>query len=257
MNEGIRKTDKGYVIDFNHNNVDDIIEIVTPQLYSSSILDNTYWFGYKFKDEVSSKERAEFLKWIKGLSEDKPNERQLIKLIARSLNSLNKVTPLSSIKCVIYPRSQRSELTNKIMGTLGDMLQRGTHYKTYSLIKSLPSSIEFDWDTFDIEYEGEVGDYRYKQIRNYVDNELIPKIHNLDYFSIAANVKPKYRKYLSNYFAFETKEQLDAFNHLQSPNILIVDDINTTGSTLKEILRIINVLNPSSSIFIYTLIGKE
>lgn len=257
MNEGIRRTDKGYIFDFEYNDVNDIIEAINPQLYTSSILDNVYWFGYKFKDEIDSKERAEFLRWIKGLSANKPTKEQVTQLIARSLHVLNKTTPLSSIECVVYPRSQRSELTTTIVGTLGDMLQRGTYFKTYSLVKSLPSSIEFDWESFDADFLGEIGDGRYRQIKDYVDGELIPKIHNLSYFSLADSVKPKYRKYISNYLTFETEEQLRAFKHLQSPNILVVDDINTTGSTLKEILRTINFFNPDSTVFIYTLIGKE
>ena len=40
-------------------------------------------------------------------------------------------------------------------------------------------------------------------------------------------------------------------------NVLIVDDINTTGSTLQEILRQISILNPNCNIYIYTLIGKS
>ena len=39
--------------------------------------------------------------------------------------------------------------------------------------------------------------------------------------------------------------------------ILIVDDINTSGSTLTEILRIIKAINNQCEIYIFTLIGKE
>ena len=57
-----------------------------------------------------------------------------------------------------------------------------------------------------------------------------------------------------NYLKPETniaKETLDA------KNILIVDDINTSGSTLRELLRIINEINSNCNIYIYTLIGKN
>lgn len=257
VREGIRKVGNEYFIDYNTNELDDIIDVVEPQLYYSNFLDNDYWFGYEFKDNIDSMERANFLKWIKGQLDNKPSDRQIKQLVARSLQSLNKIVPLSSFRCVIYPRSNRSNLTNLIIETIGDMVQSNTKYETYNLIKSLPKDITFDWDKFDAEYEGEIGDYRYKQIRKHVDNILIPGIHNLDYFSIAENVRPKYRKYLNNYFTFEDNNQLGAFKHLQSPNILIVDDINTTGSTLKEILRIINSLNPDATNYIYTLIGRE
>ena len=51
-------------------------------------------------------------------------------------------------------------------------------------------------------------------------------------------------------------------SHLTSPIkplplILRVDDINTSGSTLREPLRIINEINSNCNIYIYTLIGKN
>ena len=83
---------------------------------------------------------------------------------------------------------------------------------------------------------------------------MLDKTNTLDYFSIAKNIKSKYRKYIMNYLKPETniaKETLDA------KNILIVDDINTSGSTLRELLRIINEINSNCNIYIYTLIGKN
>ena len=128
--------------------------------------------------------------------------------------------------------------------------------RSFELIKNLPENVEFDWEHFDNEYEGEIGDTRYKAIRDHIDNELIPKIKNLEYFSIAANVKPKYRNYIKNYLKFENEADQSAFEAMNGGNILIYDDINTSGATLREILRIVRVLAPDSKIFIFTLIGN-
>ena len=48
----------------------------------------------------------------------------------------------------------------------------------------------------------------------------------------------------------------DKLSSMQEANILVVDDINTTGSTLHEILRKLGQINQNCNIYVYTLIGK-
>lgn len=51
-------------------------------------------------------------------------------------------------------------------------------------------------------------------------------------------------------------KDIEKLSKLQGPNILVVDDINTTGSTLNEILRKIGQINKNCNIYIFTLIGR-
>ena len=90
----------------------------------------------------------------------------------------------------------------------------------------------------------------------YVNTQLIPKIKGLDYFSLANAVKPKYRKYIKDYLGFVTQADLERFAKVQGDNILIIDDINTSGATLDEILNVLNKVNHNSNIFIFTLLGN-
>ena len=39
--------------------------------------------------------------------------------------------------------------------------------------------------------------------------------------------------------------------------ILILDDVSTTGATLKEIIKIVRFFNKKSDIILFTLIGKK
>lgn len=256
VNEGISFNGKTFDVRFFNSSDEDIIDIVIPFVHESTFDNNVYYFGYKFNKDVPSKIRSKFIHWIKGLEDDKPDVDTVENLVALPLVELNKEVNLSTFSCTLYPRSNRSDLTRIIQRSAINVIPR-MNIHSFELIKTLPQNIEFDWYQFDNDYTGELGDYQYRQIKEYVNNILLPKIHSLDYFSIAQNVKYKYRPYIKNYLSFENKEQEDAFKALNGGNILILDDINTSGSTLREILKIIRVLVPESKIYIFTLIGNK
>lgn len=254
--EEITESKDFYKIAYKNGTVEDVIELVDPQKDKSGFSDYAYIFGYRFKTCVSSAERTEFLKWVKGLSEVKPTDTDIRHLVERPLGFLNKTVHLQEFGCVVYPRSNRSDLTVKIIGGLGKFLQPTTKYRTFELIKTLPQGIEFNREYFDAEYTGEIGDTRYTQIVSHVNDTLLPRIRSLDYFSISESVPAKYRRFLWKYLSFASPEQEEAFKALQNKKILVVDDINSTGSTLSEILKVIGVLKPDADVYVYTLIGK-
>lgn len=253
---GIRVDDFGrYVYDETHNLPTDIIDLVEPQLFESSVNNNTYWFGYTFNSNCDKNDRSKFINYIKGIGDNCISEEELEKLMIRPLKSLNAAVSLYHIDAFIYPLSQRSELVTKMVSAINKYTSREMARLSFELVKRVPTDIEFDWDMYESEVMYE-NDNQYNQIHNYVENNLLPKIHALDYFSLAHDVKPKYRKYIKNYLQFKDSD-IEKISKLQNGfNVLIVDDINTTGSTLQEILRQISILNPNCNIYIYTLIGK-
>ena len=56
-------------------------------------------------------------------------------------------------------------------------------------------------------------------------------------------------------FANPEDEQLCA--SIRQQNILIIDDVTTSGSTLNEILRTLRILNEDNEITIFSLIGRK
>ena len=253
ISSGVRFSNDSYIFDYDLNELDDIIEISHPQLYySTSPTQKVYWFGYTFNSDVSSKERSKFIKYIKGLSEVKPSYSELSRFIEYPLSELNKLTPISSFDCFVYPLSNRSKLVTDIVKAVGNFAQRDIKRCSFELVKSAPIDIEFDWDMF--ESENGYDTHRYNQMVNYIESNLLPKIKNLDYFSLANNVKPKYRRYIKNFLSFKS-EDLAKFEKLRGQRILVVDDRNTSGSTLTEILRILQRINNTCDVYVYTLIG--
>ncbi|MCM1224555.1 MAG: phosphoribosyltransferase domain-containing protein [Lachnospiraceae bacterium] len=251
---GVKPNDGDYIFDYRYNLPTDIIEISSPQLYVSSIRNHIYWFGYMFKDNVSSKQRTQFIHYIKGLSDKKISDLELTQFIELPLGELDKRIGMYDIDCFVYPVSGRSKLVAKMISVIGDYTSRDMKKASFELVKKAPTEIGFDWDLLEVDTADDLN--KYNQMKKYAEEYIVPAIKELDYFSLAKNVKPKYRRYIQNYLDFSSPEELESFSKLKGSNILVVDDINTSGSTLNEILRILNKVNKDCNIFVYTLIGN-
>lgn len=257
LNDGISIENDNIILNTNNDLDTDIIHIMHPEIYKSEFIGNTYHFGYRFEDSTSRKHRSMVIKWLKGLGSNTIDNKSLQKLVRKPLLELGKQEDLFSFDCLLYPRSSRSNLTKIIMQEIYKLTSHDLERCSFELVKTLPNSVKFDWKSFNANYEGDIGDNTYEQIHNYVNDVLLPKIHDLSYFSIADNVKYKYRPYIQDYLTFPNEEQKNLINAINNGKILIVDDINTSGSTLTEILRLVRSINHSCSIYIFTLIGKD
>jgi predicted amidophosphoribosyltransferase len=56
-------------------------------------------------------------------------------------------------------------------------------------------------------------------------------------------------------FANEQDEQLCAT--IRKQNILVMDDVTTSGSTLNEVLRVLRILNEDNDVTVFSLIGRK
>ena len=255
INSGVRPDSDGdYIFDFTLNLPEDIIKIQPPQIYKSSIQNHIYWFGYTFADTASSKQRSDFIHYIKGLTDKKITPSVLRQFIELPLGEVDKMVNMHRIDSLVYPTSGRSKLVNSIIDVIDRYTSRDMKNCSYELVKSAPTDIEFDFDALERDTSDDLN--QYNQMRKYAETVILPAIHKLDYFSLAQNVKPRYRKYIKNFLKFADPETAERYSRLQGKNILVVDDINTSGATLDEIIRILDKINSNCNIFIFTLIGN-
>lgn len=96
-----------------------------------------------------------------------------------------------------------------------------------------------------------------QQVRDNI-NEMMNDIHKKDYFTIAKDVKKnKLRPYITDFLCFKDEKDKQLCDRIREQNILIIDDITTSGSTLNEILRTLRILNENNNISIFSLIGRK
>ena len=133
------------------------------------------------------------------------------------------------------------------------------------LVKALPSNISFDMDAYEQSYLNDVlenGRPRYTEAQKEEVKQSISKmldlIHQKDYFTIAKDVKKsRFRPYMMQFLKFATKADEELCASIRNQNILIIDDVTTSGSTLNEILRTLRILNEDNEITIFSLIGRK
>lgn len=248
-----------FVFDFEHDNETDIIRL-TNVGHSINQFERCYYYGYEFADDVDRKIRKAFINRVK-FPESFEDEKDLQVFISKAVGYLDSRISLPKYNVVVYPQSM-SELNRRMLSYLSRITT--TKYIEIELVKELPSKIEFDYERFKVEVlDGYVnGRPRYTQAQK--DDvlrkikEMMGTIHKGDYFSIARDVKKnRYRQYIRNYYKFSDEESKAAYEALMKSNVILLDDVVTSGTTVYHMLNTLRSLNDTNNIVVFSLIGKE
>ena len=130
--------------------------------------------------------------------------------------------------------------------------------KNIELVKNSIENIEFDYKNFNIFIDSSNLSRADKNVLKSNVEIMMKDVKSNSYFSIAKSIKkPKYREYFKNFLIYKNKQDKEIIEAIESDsNILIVDDINTSTTTIKELIRNINLVNDKTKKIIFTLIGK-
>lgn len=249
-----------FIFDFTHDGANDMVSL-TSGSYQVEAFGKCFYYGYEFADSVDGSLRGAFIKYVK-FSESIQKDPNLSQFIQKAINDLNNRINLYDYDLVIMPES--SSKVNQYMLRYIYRFAQPSLYKM-ELIKSLPENISFDMAAYETQYLDDVlenGRPRYtpKQKEEVKKNvqEMMELIHKKDYFTIAKDVKKsRFRPYMMNFLRFKNEEDKELCATVRKQNVLIVDDVTTSGSTLNEILRTLRILNEDNQITIFSLIGRK
>ena len=252
--------EKKFVFDFEHDGAEDIVSL-TGNGYQIEAFGKCFYYGYEFSEQVESKVRTAFIKYVKFTEalQDSPN---LTNFIKKAVDNLHKKINLYNYDMVVMPQS-KSQVNQYMMRYIYRFAQP-TLYKM-TLVKALPSNISFDMKAYEEQYLDDVlenGMPRYtqaakEQAKSSI-NTMLEMIHKKDYFTIAKDVKKsRLRPYIMNFLRFESEEERELCSKIRQQNVLVIDDVTTSGSTLNEILRTLRILNEDNEITVFSLIGRK
>ena len=249
-----------FVFDFEHDGKEDIVQL-TRHGYRIDAFGKCFYYGYEFADQVESNVRGEFIKYLKFTPtlKDTPN---LTQFIQRAIDDLHRQINLYDYNLVVMPQSS-SKVNQYMMHYIYRFAQPSM--QNIELVKSLPSNISFDMETYEQHYLNatlENGRPRFTEIQKNEArksiNQMIALIHQKDYFTIAKDVKKsRYRPYIMRFLKFASANDEKLCATIRNQNILVMDDVSTSGSTLNEILRTLRILNEDNNIVLFSLIGRK
>lgn len=249
-----------FIFDFEHDTVDSIINLDVNG-YQIEAFGKCFYYGYEFNANVDSSVRSDFIKYLKfsGNLKDNPNLTDFIK---RAIDSLSRKINLYDYNLVVVPESS-SKVNQYMLRYLYRFAQ--PTLRKMELVKTLPENILFDMDGFEQQYLDDVlenGKPRYTQsqkddVKKSLEG-MMELIHNKSYFTIAKDVKKsRFRPYIMQFLNFASPEDYELCAKIRQQNVLIIDDIATSGSTLNEILRVLRILNEDNNITIFSLLGRK
>lgn len=254
------ENEQKFVFDFEHDGGDDLVSL-TGEGYQVEAFGKCFYYGYEFAEQVDSNLRSSFIKYVK-FTDDLKNNHDLTQFIQRAVNNLDKKINLYDYDLVVMPESS-SKVNQYMMRYIYRFAQ--PTLRKMELIKALPANISFDMDAFEKLYlddELEDGRPRYTEAQKNEVKQSIEKmldlIHQKDYFTIAKDVKKsRFRPYMMQFLKFATKADEELCSTIRQQNVLIIDDVATSGSTINEILRALRILNEDNDISIFSLIGRK
>ncbi len=249
-----------FVFDFEHDGAEDIVNL-TGEGYQVEAFGKCFYYGYEFSGQVDSNVRSAFIKFVKFTDalQDNPDLTQFIK---KAVDNLNKKINLYDYNLVVMPESS-SRVNQYMLRYIYRFAQ--PMLREMELVKALPSNISFDMDAFERQYFNDVlenGRPRYTEAqKNEVRQsiaQMLELIHKKDYFTIAKDVKKsRWRPYITQFLKFASPADEELCRKIRQQNILVVDDVTTSGSTLNEVLRTLRILNEDNDITIFSLIGRK
>ena len=253
-------TDQTFVFDFEHDGIGDIVSL-TGDGYQVEAFGQCFYYGYEFSDEVDGSVRSAFIKHVKFTDnlQDNPNLTQFIK---KAIDQLNRRINLYDYNLVVMPESS-SKVNQYMLRYIYRFAQ--PMLRKMQLVKALPANIGFDMDGFEQSYLDDVlenGRPRYTQAQKEEVKQSVQKmldlIHQKDYFTIAKDVrKSRFRPYMMNFLRFASDEDEQLCATIRKQNILVMDDVTTSGSTLNEVLRTLRILNEDNEVTVFSLIGRK
>lgn len=246
--------------DFVHDGQNDIISL-TGNGYNVEAFGQCFYYGYEFAEQVDGSLRSTFIKYLK-FSESIQKDTNLTQFLQKAVNDLGRKINLYDYDLIVMPESS-SRVNQYLLRYLYRFAQPSLHYM--ELVKSLPSRITFDMAAYEIQYLNDVlenGRPRYspaqKEEAKQRINEMMDLVHKKDYFTIAKDVKKsRFRPYIQRFLRFASPEDEKLYASIHNQNILVVDDVTTSGSTLNEVLRALRTLNDSNNITIFSIVGRK
>ena len=265
--EGVRKAwDKEhYLIDFDKDLDNDIILLTkdTSGEYKSDNL--TYYYGYRFNSKCSQKEQAEFRTALKHKMDSKAvfYSNSVHDFVENGLYKMDELKRLNDFGVVISTANSYSEqtLTGKMCQICFDLINSEAEALNMRLLKKLCQDVTFDEERARAalrktrSYGG--SEESIDEVIESLKNQFEKAIEEGGLFKIKRYQPVAGRAGFIDFLKFANEREQHIYETLrEGTEVLICEDFITSGSTVNEIIRFLNTINPKNKISVFVLIDQ-
>lgn len=263
INGGIRKNDDGsYYFCKTLDLSTDLLYLNTDTSGLKKTKDLEYFYAYEFNKDATSEDIADFRHALKNRLNDVStfDEEDIYYFVEKGLYRLDRYRPLSSFNVVVMSESSKQfsllTLTDSILEENVD-----GEITTIKMIKNLCKDVIFDRDKArnallsTDKYRGK--ERKVERALDKIESIFRPLQGTTKAFKMKLYVPVVARVGFTNIFSFQNKEQEELYRSLETgSNVLLVDDLITSGSTVREIKATLDAINPNINMTIFILINQ-
>ena len=239
---------------FKKDTAKDSIKLTGIVLRESSMVGNIYLYGYEFTANATRDEKSVFVGQLRAYPElaNEAIDSNFEEFIMRPIYKLG--SKIDKINCILYPQS-RSMLNRMMIAAIYAYASiPGKNYLTFEMLKVAAKDVTFDYDEFERDMQDIMKPRTYRQMLKRIKKGM-DTLPNATYFSIADTLPAAARKYASPFLEFPNDDRIKPA--IEGQNVLIVDDIVTSGASVLQMIKAMRKVGTPKSITIFTLLGKQ
>lgn len=265
-NEGIRKDDTGhFIFDTDFDFSTDLIMLHKDSKGFVNEDGLTYYYAYEFNPKTTSSQQKEFRDALKHKLTDPEvfYGDEATQFVMNGIHKMNDMKNLNDFEVVVSTANHYGDktLTGLMCSLIWEELNDSTFVLNIQLIKKLCSEVTFDRNKAK---EALRKTNRYGSDEIAIENALDKIEYDFNKEKKSGNLftMKKYqpvagRAGFMDFLKFANQYDQKLYEALKKgTEVLICDDFITSGTTVKEIIRFLNSINPNNNISVFVLINQ-
>ncbi|MDR1036897.1 MAG: phosphoribosyltransferase domain-containing protein [Deltaproteobacteria bacterium] len=219
------------------------------------------FFGYEFTDTPSGV-KTPFIRQIKKLYGSSTFfDEEISDFVTFPMtNDLADFTDsLEGVSCIVHPVSSRTGINQDILASIERHVPALAGARKIGLVKYPCSDVKFNFDDLRRNF---LSGPRTRRSLHSTERKAVKLIESINSkagdFFISEYVRPvMLRLYMRHFLHPLDTDPDEMIEFADGREVLVVDDVNTTGSTINEVLRVMSdKKRRPARIVVYTLFGK-
>lgn len=264
LNDGVRKSPEGkYDFDYSTDLEYDLINLCLDESGIKQSCDLTYFYAYRFNPNADNKEVKEFRTKFKHSYNDTSffygdSVMDFIELGMLSMDRYKKLTDFDIVFMTDFGNGDSAG----VMALLDSLMLEYTNgaFLDVKLVKETYDNIKFDIDKA-VDALMQTKRYSVRKVAVKAANDIEKRFNQLkasgEMFKIKQYMPVAGRAGFYDFLKFDTEDHRETFMSMaDGSEALICDDFITSGSTVREMKRYLNSINPNVHLTVFVLVDQ-